>query len=162
MKRLLLFILVLAAGLVSSRAQVLISRDADYQVRGDRVRIEADYIANYTTNKTGPLRFRLRATENRWFADEDLPPRGDVHTLALSPMPALAGGTVVVDSEEHETIAPKVRRRVHRTVDLSEPAGGSWFVTLTLEERYTDIDGKKRWRVLDVYPVGWDFFGGTP
>jgi hypothetical protein len=132
-------LLVLAAGLLSARAQVLIRGDADYDLSRERVRMEAEYVTNYETNRTGLLRFRLWATENPWGHG------GDVHALGIRIVAPLKPG--------------QVSRKITRSAHLSEPDAGWWFVTLTLEERVFDPNGKRRWEIRDVFPFGKGFFG---
>ncbi len=137
--RLPLLLSVLVASLGGASAQVLIRGDADYRV-GSRLRVETDYLVNYESNKTGLLRFRMWATED-YFGHRN----GDIHVMGIRIVAPLQAG--------------QRRANVRRTMHLSKPDPGWWFVTLTLEERVIDAGGKRRWEIRDVFQFDEAFFG---
>jgi hypothetical protein len=141
MKRVfVLFLLVLAASVASVNAQVLMRGDIDLWTSGSRLRMYAERIENQGDTATDLLRFRAWATDRPW----GLP--GEKHSL----------GIVVVGRLQPQ----QGRWDVYRSTRLSRPDRGWWHVTLTLEERAFDENGRKIWLVRDVAEFDEVYFYG--
>jgi hypothetical protein len=135
-----LCLLLLAATLNTASAQVLLRGDIDVWSHGSRLRIYSERIVNESTEPTDILRFRVWATDRPWGL------LGDKHSL----------GTVQIG----RLGAEQGRWDVYRSTRISWPDRGWWFVTLTLEERAFDQNGKRIWLIRDVVEFDEDWFPG--
>lgn len=103
--------------------------DASYRVYRDRIRVEVDDITNLGGQTTGRLRWMVWASEDPWdFFDPG-------HLIAFSLLPRLGPNQNFSNA--------------HRTMGLHKPKTGWYYITVTLEERVRDQNGRMRWVIRD-------------
>lgn len=124
----LMLLLILALGLATARAQIYLD-DAELWLSRTRARLQLEDLQNFGTNVTGQLRVVLYATEEEW---HDTHHRKAVASFAVA---RLQPG--------------EIRHRIRKTVRLSRPHWGWYWLTVTVQERALDETGKYRWFTRD-------------
>lgn len=128
MKRLML-LLVLTLGLGAARAQIYLNDAELLWLNNTRARIELEGLRNFGTNATGKLRAVLFVTEDQW--DDTLHRR-------------VIGGYALARLKPGQ-----FRSHLRKTVHLNRPPGGWYWLTVAVQERALDEDGKYRWFTRD-------------
>jgi hypothetical protein len=127
--RKLFLLLLLVATLPVVQAQVRFD-DAEVWVNRSRARIELEDLENFGTNTTGKLRVVLYGTEDDW---DDTSHR---EAIAYFPVSKLRAG--------------EWRSRLRKTVRVHRPDDWGWYwLTLTVQERVRDENGRYRWIIRD-------------
>jgi hypothetical protein len=142
MKRLPLLVLFLSAlAAVSAYAQPLMDGYIDYWPSHNHTHVHIDDITNFSDQPTGPLRLRLYATRDAWSADH----RG-----------RLLGGKLLGELPPNGHWS-----HIDRTINISEPNGGWYRITLSLEEKtIKQSTGTLFWRVRDAVEFYYETYYG--
>ena len=141
MKRffLLSLIAVLLGSSAPAQAEVLMRGHLDYYTTGSRIRIFIEDITNFSSETTGRLRLRMYASKYHW--REDRPGK----LIAFSLLPKLLPG-----EDRDDIVLSRPLRRPHDS---------DWYyVTLILEERVFDEEGRAQWVIQDIASFGQDYF----
>jgi hypothetical protein len=125
-------LLLLAFAVINVKAaDVVIRNDVDFALHSSRVTVWIEDLTNFSDERSGRLRWRLWASEDRW------DPEVKGHLLSLATLRPLGAHTN--------------REDVRRTRHLRRPHDSDdYYVTLTLEERVRDEDGNSHWEIRDT------------
>lgn len=135
----LMFVLLVAA-FNTAPAQVLMRGDVDVWSSGSRLWVYVEKLENMGDAQTELLRFRVWATEHHWGAP---------------------GRKKIIGANLFGRLNPgQDRWDVRRAMHIHRPDRGWWYITVTLEERSYDENGRRIWLIRDVAEFDEVYFGG--
>jgi hypothetical protein len=128
--RLAVFALLLAISTAALNAQVRMEGDVDFAIFGSKIRVYIEDLENLSEERTGRLRLRVWASEERW----DEFDRG--YLIGAATVSALRG----YEDRDH----------YRKTMSLKRPPSDDYYITITIEERVVDEEGNVTWELHDA------------